>query len=200
MFRGPLKRGKKKKKKSIPHTSVWGIDLSPSSSHRSGTSRQTAGRWGIPDADHTQGLAAESRRHLTVFTNYINMARPAIVSSLVFVRLSVLLSWYLVACALTDTKVSQLFVKQTLCPGKVVSLDQCPVSGSAGVVGGCSLQCAKRSDCLSFLWDRVQHVCHLCTRIVSNDCVTNTQDQMGLEAYEKVRHTLSAATTNKVSA
>ena len=156
------------------------------------------GEMGYSDTDHTQGLAAGARRHLIVLTNYINMARPAIVSSLVFVRLSVLLSWYLVTCALTDTKVSQLFVKQTLCPGKVVSLDQCPVSGSAGVVGGCSLQCAKRSDCLSFLWDRVQHVCHLCTRIVSNDCVTNTQDQMGLEAYEKVRYTVSAATTNKV--
>ena len=119
------------------------------------------------------------------------MARQtSAISSHVPLRLFISLSWCLVACALTETKVSQLFVKQTLCPGKVVSLDQCPVSGSAEVVGGCSLQCRKRSDCLSFLWDRVQHVCHLCTRIVSNDCVTNTQDQMGLEAYEKVRHTV----------
>ena len=119
------------------------------------------------------------------------MARQtAAITSRVSLRLFISLSWYLVGCALTDTKVNQLFVKQTLCPGKVVGLDQCPVSGSAGVMGGCSMQCAKLSDCLSFLWDRVQHVCHLCTRIVSNDCVTNTQDQMGLEAYEKVRHTV----------
>ena len=119
------------------------------------------------------------------------MARQtSAISSHVPLRLFISLSWCLVACALTETKVSQLFVKQTLCPGKVVSLDQCPVSGSAGVAGGCSLQCAKRSDCLNFLWDRVQHVCYLCTRIVSNDCVTNTQDQMGLEAHEKVRHTV----------
>jgi len=130
------------------------------------------------------------------------MARQtAAITSRVSLRLFISLSWYLVGCALTDTKVNKLFVKQTLCPGKVVGLDQCPVSGSAGVMGGCSLQCAKRSDCLSFLWDRVQHVCHLCTRIVSNDCVTNTQDQMGLEAYEKVRHTaltVDVVTVSKV--
>ena len=119
------------------------------------------------------------------------MPRRTTTSFRVLVTLSISLSWFFVACALIETEVSQLFVKQTLCPGKVVSLDQCPVSGSAGVAGGCSLQCAKRSDCLNFLWDRVQHVCYLCTRVLSDDCVTNTQDLMGLEAYEKVRHTVS---------
>ena len=128
------------------------------------------------------------------------MARQtAAISSRVPLRLFISLSWCFVACALTDTKVSQLFVKQTLCPGKVVGLDQCPVSGSAGVVGGCSLQCAKRSDCLSFLWDGVQHVCHLCTRVVLDDCVTNTQDQMGLEAYEKVSDTVLTVAVVTVS-
>ena len=128
------------------------------------------------------------------------MARQtAAISSRVPLRLFISLSWYLVACAVTETKVSQLLVKQTLCPGKVVSPDQCQVSGSAAEVFGCSRECMKRSDCLSFLWDRVQHICHLCTRIVSNDCVTNTQDQMGLEAYEKVSDTVLTVAVVTVS-
>ena len=114
----------------------------------------------------------------------------------VFLRLSISLSSFLAAWALRETKISQTFVKQTLCPGKVVSFDRCPVSGSAEVVGGCSLQCAQRSDCVSFLWDRVQHVCHLCTQLVSDDCVSNTQDRMGLEAHERVRDIVNTESTS----
>ena len=91
-----------------------------------------------------------------------------------------------------NTEVGQLFVRQKVCPGKVVSLDRCPVCvGGAEVAGGCSLSCARQASCAGFLHDPLTRVCRLCTELLAADCLANAQDQGGWGAHEKVSEVMT---------
>ncbi|KAK7092568.1 hypothetical protein V1264_008294 [Littorina saxatilis] len=99
-----------------------------------------------------------------------------------------------------DTTFGQLFVEQVMCPGKVIRLDRCPVSMESDGKTKCSLTCAKDSQCVGFLRDAGSGVCYLCSELVSDDCLNNTQDRGSLEAFEKQQkcsHNLSLTTSNR---
>lgn len=90
-----------------------------------------------------------------------------------------------------DTTFGQLFVEQVMCPGKVIRLDRCPVSMESDGKTKCSLHCAMDSQCVGFLRDAGSGVCYLCSELVSDDCLNNTQDRGSLEAFEKVREMMA---------